>query len=72
MTDAPFAARIVRCPTCGGESLYAPSNAYRPFCGARCKNNDFGAWATESYRVEPTETSETTEDPEDGDEDSNR
>jgi len=69
MTSAPFAARIVRCPTCGGESLYAPSNLYRPFCSARCKNNDFGAWATESYRVEPSETSE---DSEDRDEDSHR
>lgn len=46
-------SRIVRCPTCGGESIYAACNPYRPFCSARCKNNDFGAWATERYRVAP-------------------
>ena len=46
-------SRIVRCPTCGSESAYAASNPYRPFCSARCKNNDFGAWATEEYRVAP-------------------
>lgn len=43
--------RIVTCPHCGGESLYAPDNPYRPFCSERCKNIDFGAWASESYRV---------------------
>jgi endogenous inhibitor of DNA gyrase (YacG/DUF329 family) len=45
------ARRIVTCPTCGGDSVYAPENAYRPFCSERCKNVDFGAWASESYRV---------------------
>ena len=43
--------RIVRCPGCGGESVYAPTNPYRPFCGERCKNGDFGAWASESFRL---------------------
>ena len=43
--------RFVRCPACGGESLYGPSNAWRPFCSERCKNHDFGAWASENYRV---------------------
>ena len=43
--------RIVTCPTCGGESVYAPENPYRPFCSERCKNVDPGAWATENYRV---------------------
>jgi endogenous inhibitor of DNA gyrase (YacG/DUF329 family) len=47
-----FPARIVRCPTCGGEALYAASNPARPFCSVRCKNNDFGAWASEAYGVE--------------------
>lgn len=51
MTQAVFAERIVRCPRCGGDSLYAASNPSRPFCSARCKNNDFGAWASETYRV---------------------
>ena len=44
--------RIVSCPACGGKSIYAPSNPYRPFCSGRCKNLDLGAWATESFRVE--------------------
>jgi len=44
-------ARIVRCPRCGGASAYAPQNVHRPFCSERCKNHDFGAWASESYRV---------------------
>jgi len=43
--------RIVRCPACGGDSVYAPSNPYRPFCSARCKGIDLGAWASESFRV---------------------
>jgi endogenous inhibitor of DNA gyrase (YacG/DUF329 family) len=43
---------VVRCPGCGGPSVYAPTNAYRPFCGERCKNIDLGAWASESFRVE--------------------
>ena len=47
--------KIVRCPTCGGESIYSPDNPFRPFCSERCKNVDFGAWASENFRV-PEET----------------
>ena len=47
--------RIVRCPACGGPSVYAPRNAFRPFCSERCKQMDLGAWASESFRV-PDET----------------
>lgn len=43
--------RMVTCPTCKGESLYARTNAFRPFCSARCKNTDFGAWAGEGFRM---------------------
>lgn len=46
--------RHVVCPTCGGDSVYAPSNPYRPFCSERCKQIDLGAWANEGFRV-PTE-----------------
>ena len=50
--DDPAAKpRIVRCPGCGGDSHYAPSNAFRPFCSQRCKNMDFGAWASENFRL---------------------
>lgn len=47
--------RIVRCPACGGDSIYAPTNPFRPFCSERCRNLDLGAWASESFRV-PDET----------------
>ena len=50
----PLKKRIVRCPGCGGDSVYAESNVYRPFCSARCKGGDLGAWANEEFRV-PTE-----------------
>ncbi len=43
--------RTVACPTCGGPSLYAPENRYRPFCSERCKNVDLGAWASEGFRM---------------------
>jgi endogenous inhibitor of DNA gyrase (YacG/DUF329 family) len=44
--------RTVRCPACGGPSLYAPENHFRPFCCERCKLHDLGAWASESFRIE--------------------
>jgi endogenous inhibitor of DNA gyrase (YacG/DUF329 family) len=43
--------RTVRCPGCGGASLYALANPYRPFCSGRCRGGDLGAWASEGYRV---------------------
>lgn len=43
--------RIVTCPHCGGDSVYASSNAFRPFCSERCKQRDLGAWASEDFRV---------------------
>lgn len=45
--------KIVTCPTCGGDSVYG-AQTFRPFCCERCKNIDFGAWASESFRM-PTE-----------------
>ena len=62
---APATYRTVTCPTCGGESVYGPQNPNRPFCSERCKNVDFGAWATESYRMAAptTSTDADTEDP---------
>jgi len=52
-TDPPVDAkpRVVRCPACGGASVYAPTNPFRPFCSERCKNMDLGAWASEEFRV---------------------
>jgi endogenous inhibitor of DNA gyrase (YacG/DUF329 family) len=43
--------KLVPCPGCGGDSIYASSNPYRPFCSARCKNMDLGAWANEDFRM---------------------
>ena len=44
-------ARTVVCPTCGGDSVYSPANAFRPFCSERCKLIDLGAWGNEDFRV---------------------
>jgi endogenous inhibitor of DNA gyrase (YacG/DUF329 family) len=43
--------KIVTCPGCGGVSVYAASNPYRPFCSERCKQIDLGAWASEQFAV---------------------
>ena len=51
MTTDSFPRRTVKCPGCGGPSVYAADNPHRPFCSPRCKNNDFGAWASERYSV---------------------
>lgn len=62
MEAAARKPRQVRCPTCGGPSLFDPANAWRPFCRERCKTRDFGAWATESYRVPAEAPPESGED----------
>lgn len=48
--DQPVTKTVV-CPNCGGKSIYAPSNLFRPFCSERCKNMDLGAWASEGFRL---------------------
>ncbi len=48
--------RVVRCPACGGDSVYAPTNRWRPFCSERCKQQDLGAWASEQYAVPEQES----------------
>jgi endogenous inhibitor of DNA gyrase (YacG/DUF329 family) len=50
----PNRPKLVTCPTCGGDSVYAPSNPFRPFCCERCKNIDLGAWANEDFRMPTT------------------
>lgn len=52
----------IKCPRCGGDSVYAPSNVYRPFCSERCKNIDLGAWSSESFRMPAPITSEDQDD----------
>ncbi|MDO8777958.1 MAG: DNA gyrase inhibitor YacG [Burkholderiaceae bacterium] len=43
--------KLVTCPSCAGDSVFSSSNVYRPFCSERCRNIDFGAWASESFRM---------------------
>jgi uncharacterized protein len=45
----------VACPACRRETEFGPGNPARPFCSARCKSMDLGAWAAEDYRI-PGET----------------
>ena len=59
-----IAPRIIRCPGCGGESVYAASNPFRPFCSERCRGADLGAWASEGYRVPARQTSPDGDDSE--------
>lgn len=54
ISDTPASAatpKLVTCPTCGGDSIYAPHNRFRPFCSEHCKNIDLGAWASENFRM---------------------
>ncbi|MBI1905500.1 MAG: DNA gyrase inhibitor YacG [Rhodocyclales bacterium] len=57
--------RSVRCPQCNAEVLWQAESRYRPFCSARCKQLDLGAWASEQYRVTtaPAEDGSTDEPP---------
>ncbi|HZV92740.1 MAG TPA: DNA gyrase inhibitor YacG [Caldimonas sp.] len=61
--------RTLRCPACGGESVYALSNPARPFCSARCRLTDLGAWASEGYRVASSEPRDDAEESVSGDPD---
>lgn len=49
--ERAFEPRRVRCPGCGQQGEYSADNPFRPFCSERCRNTDFGAWASERYRV---------------------
>ena len=55
-------ARLVSCPRCGKPVEWTAASAYRPFCSERCRLIDFGAWATERYRVPVTESNDQPED----------
>jgi endogenous inhibitor of DNA gyrase (YacG/DUF329 family) len=62
---ASIPARHVPCPTCKGPALFSAENRWRPFCSARCRNVDLGAWASEQFRlpVENTAEQPTPDDP---------
>ncbi|OBX80695.1 hypothetical protein A9308_03800 [Moraxella atlantae] len=38
------------CPRCGTPTVWQ-NNANKPFCSARCKLIDLGAWASEDYKI---------------------
>jgi endogenous inhibitor of DNA gyrase (YacG/DUF329 family) len=54
-------ARIVNCPQCGKPAAWDTANPYRPFCSARCRLIDLGAWASENYRIPVAETKDDIE-----------
>jgi len=41
----------IQCPTCGKKNTWTKDNESRPFCSARCKLIDLGAWADETHRI---------------------
>jgi endogenous inhibitor of DNA gyrase (YacG/DUF329 family) len=45
------APRNARCPQCGRTFEWDAAASDRPFCSKRCKDLDFGAWASERYRI---------------------
>lgn len=45
------------CPQCRRETSW-DDNPWKPFCSERCQMFDLGNWASESYRVPLTETSD--------------
>lgn len=56
------AHREVRCPTCRQLTPYTVDNPSRPFCSARCRGMDLGAWASEDYRVAATPPAEVDDE----------
>jgi endogenous inhibitor of DNA gyrase (YacG/DUF329 family) len=51
--------RTVKCPTCRTPVSWQ-GNPYRPFCSARCRTIDLGAWADEAYRIPGEQRQEDT------------
>ena len=43
--------RKLPCPNCRQPALYGQTNPWRPFCSARCRSADLGAWASERFRL---------------------
>jgi len=53
--------RVVACPQCGKPVDWTPQSRWRPFCSERCKLLDFGAWASDRYRVPVEESKDDTD-----------
>ncbi len=41
----------IKCPTCKTSVEWTDRSPYRPFCSERCKQIDFGDWATERFSI---------------------
>ena len=59
--------KMVKCPTCEKETMFAPENQFRPFCSERCRLIDLGEWAQESYKVASKRPAHSEHDGEDSD-----
>ncbi len=42
----------VSCPTCKKEVIMTEASPFRPFCSKRCRDIDFGEWASEGFKIE--------------------
>lgn len=49
--DNNIPKKLVRCPECGGDAIYAAENPYRPFCSKRCRLIDLGEWIEGSFKI---------------------
>jgi endogenous inhibitor of DNA gyrase (YacG/DUF329 family) len=54
---------VVKCPTCGRPVEWSEAAKHRPFCSARCKTLDLGAWASDRYVVPGDSAAEADETP---------
>jgi len=43
--------KIVNCPQCQAPVAWGSQSPFRPFCSARCRQIDLGAWASGEYCV---------------------
>lgn len=46
---------IYPCPRCQTPKAWH-NNPFKPFCSQKCKLIDLGAWASESYKIESSDT----------------
>ena len=45
-----------KCPNCNKDASISKNNKFRPFCSQKCKLIDFGAWATEKFKIPGNKT----------------
>jgi hypothetical protein len=52
-------ALTVRCPNCRAMVQWSATNAWRPFCSARCRGIDLGDWASNRFAIAVDDLSDT-------------